>query len=273
MKLRLHYLLVFFVFFSCSKPNNYSTVINEVRQEFFINVASTNQNFVVSSPYADGVFNLKVMVDNGIEYKLNIPNPVTFAEFFNTIEIRLGDPNTDNGPLLAVLPGRFGPGTAQGILTGLRNGFIDTLLNVNIPKYINLITTNQPLGYLRGQINNNIVYSNNIGLSGANIRPAVPTSTSGLAFVRVTANQLLYSKVAIFNDDPADPVLGSKLFAGNVFDPGAEILTLANSPAQLTSPSVVLLTNSQFAQLLNGSFYMNVQSAAYPGGKIRGQVK
>lgn len=273
MKLRLHYLLVFFVFFSCSKTNNYNTVVNEVRQEFFINVASTNENFVVTSPYASATLNFKVMVDNGIEYKLIILNPVVSGEFIKGIEIRLGDPNTDNGPLLAVLPGKFGPGTAQGIVTGFRNSFIDTLLNNGINKYINVITANQPLGYLRGQINNNIVFSNAVGLNGANIRPAVPTSTSGLAFIRVTANQVLYSKVAIFNDDPSDPVLGAKLFAGNVFDPGAEFLTVANSPAQLTNPGAVLLSNSQFAQLLNGSFFLNVQSASYPGGKIRGQVK
>ena len=84
---------------------------------------------------------------------------------------------------------------------------------------------------------------------------------------------MLYSKILINNDEAADPVTGAKLFSGNVFDTGVEVLTLANSPSQLTNPKIVNLTGLQYEQLLNSAFYINVTSAAYSNGKIRGQAK
>ena len=122
-------------------------------------------------------------------------------------------------------------------------------------------------------MNSDIVFSNNVNLNGKNIIPNVPTATTGLGLIRITTDLMLYSKILITNDEAADPVTGAKLFSGNVFDTGLEVLTLANSPSQLTNPKIVNLSAAQYGQLLNAAFYINVTSATYTNGKIRGQAK
>ena len=258
---------------SCSKPNNYAEFTSEVRREFKVTVATTNENHYVASPYSSVTLDLKVFADNSINYLVFIDSARNRGDAIKSVEVRLGDPITENGTLLAVLPGKFASGYAQAIIKNLRASFIDTLLNDNIPKYINVVTYAEPVGLVRGQMNSDIVFSNNVNLNGKNIIPNVPTATTGLGLIRITTDLMLYSKILITNDEAADPVTGAKLFSGNVFDTGLEVLTLANSPSQLTNPKIVNLSAAQYGQLLNAAFYINVTSATYTNGKIRGQAK
>ena len=111
---------------SCSKPNNYAEFTSEVRREFKVTVATTNENHYVASPYSSVTLDLKVFADNSINYLVFIDSARNRGDAIKSVEVRLGDPITENGTLLAVLPGKFASGYAQAIIKNLRASFIDT---------------------------------------------------------------------------------------------------------------------------------------------------
>ena len=259
---------------SCVKKNGDSQLIGRIAKQYKITMATTNENFVVASPFSTTQMSFQILDDKSINYEVFVDSANRKGDVVTAVEVRLGNPMTDNGPLLVSLTGKFRAGWATGLVAGVRQTLLDTIMNDNIPKYINVLTGREPLGLVRGQINSDIVISNNAFLLGNNFRPVVSTLTTGVAYIRVTADQNLYSKIVISNDEVADPVQGALLNVGSVMDnTGINISVLASNPGALLTPKIVILTAGQFTQFVAGMSYVSVTSAAYPRGKIGGQIK
>lgn len=259
---------------SCVKKNGDSELIGRIVKQYKIAMSTTNENFIVASPFSTSLMNFQILDDKSINYEVFVDSANRKGDVVTAVEVRLGNPMTDNGQLLISLTGKFRAGWATGLVAGLRQSLLDTIMNNNIPKYINVLTGREPMGLVRGQINSDIVVSNNAFLLGNNFRPVVSTSTTGVAYIRVTADQNLYSKIVISNDEVSDPVQGALLNVGNVMDnTGVNISVLASNPGQLLTPKIVILTAAQFTQIVAGMSYASVTSAAYPRGKIGGQIK
>ena len=278
MKLKLYYLSIFslslLIITSCQKTSGYTDLGGQILKQFDITMATTNENHTVNSPYSSVTMNLQVLDSRSINYEVFIDKANKAGDYVTVVEIKLGDPSMVDGPLLVNLTGKFRQGWATGLVSGLRQSLIDTMLNNNIPKYINVKTQREPLGLVRGQINANIVISNNVYLAGTNLRPAVSTITTGLALVRITSDYKLYSQIILSNDEVlVDPAQNANLISGNIGDNGANIMTLVSSPTNFGKSQTFPLTVKQYEQLLSSSYYITVASAAYPAGKIGGQVK
>ncbi len=278
MKLKLYYLSIFsltlMIITSCQKTSGYTDLGGQILKQFDIIMATTNENHTVVSPFSSVTMSLQVLDSRSINYEVFIDKANKAGDYVTVVEIKLGDPSMVDGPLLVNLTGKFRQGWATGLVNGLRQSLIDTMLNNNIPKYINVKTQREPLGLVRGQINANIVISNNVYLAGTNLRPAVSTITTGLALVRITSDYKLYSQIIISNDETlVDPVQNAQLISGNIGDNGANIMTLVSSPTNFGKSQTFPLTVKQYEQLLSSSYYITVASAAYPAGKIGGQVK
>lgn len=113
-------------------------------------------------------------------------------------------------------------------------------------------------------------------MNGASENPPVTTAASGRGAVIVDPATRGISGGLTFSG--LTPIPGGHHIhqapAGNPTANGPVIIGLVLSPdgASATVPAGTVLTDAQYAALLAGELYMNVHTAANPGGEIRGQL-
>lgn len=273
MKIKLYsffyIIIVLVVITSCNKRNDYNGNV-EVINEWNFNMSSTNQNYVITGPQTNANFHMVLLADNSIRYDVKLDS--TSGERISSLQIRLGDPVTE-GAVLLNLPVRVYGTYGSGTVPGLRGSLLDTLRNSSIDKYINVGTDRVQSGLVRGQLNSTLLLSASVPLTGSAVVPSITTTTSGTAFLRLTNNGSLYSKVMINNNDPADPVTAASINQGISSANGPVIVTLASSPQEFGVGRKVTVSPSVSSALVNGSSYVTVASALRPSGKLRGQVR
>jgi glucose/arabinose dehydrogenase/plastocyanin len=138
--------------------------------------------------------------------------------------------------------------------------------------YVNVHTTNNPGGEIRGQIAPVLFTAN---LSGDNERPEIETDGRGSATFMLVGNQLTfnmeYSNLSsVANnahihgpadlDTPAGVMVPLNSFNGGAFGTNG------------TFSGTVTLTADQVAALVDGRTYVNIHTTKNGGGEIRGQI-
>lgn len=253
---------------ACNKKNDYNTNVDVVK-EWNFNLSSSNENFVTPGAETNATFHMVVLGDNSIRYDVKVDSA---ADRIVTAEIRLGDPVSE-GALLLNLPVRIYSTYASGVLTGLSSTVIETLLNNNIEKYINITSEKAPSGLVRGQLNADLILSENVALSGTAVVPSVTTTTSGTAFLRLSSKNVLYSKVVINNNDPADPVTTATINQGISTANGPVVVNLASSASDFGVGKTSAVSPAVASTLVSNNTYVTVNSALRTGGKLRGQIR
>ncbi len=172
-----------------------------------------------------------------------------------------------NGPVEVPFASLGSPIT--GVVTLASVGRVDSLINGFY--YVNLHTTANPGGEIRGNIRVNGPIKLKATLSGAAERPATPSTATG-AFAGII--------------DPVTRVLNYTVTYSGL-TPSAGHLhrvnnsTTGNGPveipfAALASPIIgtaTLTTATRVDSLLNGFYYANLHTPAFPGGEIRGDIR
>jgi hypothetical protein len=240
-----------------------------VIREWNFTISSSNQNYIYGGPEAEANFHMVVLSDSSVRYDVKIDSA---ADRITGARINLGDPVSE-GALILELPVRIYSTYASGVLTGLAPALMETLLNNNIDKYINITSDKAPLGLVRGQLNSTIVLSKNVSLRGTSLVPSVATTTTGTAFLRLASNNTLYSKVVINNNDPADPVTTATINQGASTVNGPVLYTLVSSATEFGVGKKTTISSSLYSTLLSSGTYVIVNSALRPSGKLRGQIK
>lgn len=151
--------------------------------------------------------------------------------------------------------------TSQGRADSLINGFY----------YANLHTTTNPGGEIRGNIRPAGPVRLRAAMSGANERPATPSAATG-SFAGVV--------------DPVSRVLSYTVTYSGITPTAGHLhrinnSTTGNGPVEIPFPALgspiigtaTLTTASRVDSLLNGFYYSNLHTPAYPGGEIRGNIK
>jgi len=145
--------------------------------------------------------------------------------------------------------------------------------------YVNVHTAAYPAGEVRAQLlARGDAYA--ASLAGSQEVPAVTTGGSGSAWAVVSADQSMITYVVTYGG-LSGPVVAAHIHAGAVGANGGVILPLVHGP----SPMVGTLTASNLsasgplatfadavAAIRAGGTYVNLHTAANPGGEVRGQL-
>ena len=136
--------------------------------------------------------------------------------------------------------------------------------------YVNVHSATFPAGEIRGQLNLGAPVTQSAALSGANEVPTNPSTATGSGAIGI---------------DPVTLELTGGLSTSGITGTGAHI---HEAPAGTAGPIIVpltdvgggvwtvppgtRLTSGQFTSWRLGNLYVNVHSASYPSGEIRGQL-
>lgn len=175
------------------------------------------------------------------------------------------------GPVVAPLsPGL--PNTLAGELdfTSLPANFMQKL-DSNL-LYVNAHTAANPGGEIRGQLVKLGPLAFQAFLNGDQETPPVTTAANGVAVASLSTN--LDSITYYVNvSGLSGPATAAHFHFAPAGTAGPVIIPLTATAAPNFYTAKVAITSTQLTNLLNGNIYVNVHTAANPGGEIRGQME
>tara|TARA_R110000850_G_scaffold45090_3_gene114171 strand:+ start:767 stop:2614 length:1848 start_codon:yes stop_codon:yes gene_type:complete len=176
-----------------------------------------------------------------------------------------------NGPVLTNLTPYIQGNRAVATLTGsaltpaILKGYLEGTL------YLNVHTAANPNGEIRGQIELESDFSYHAALDGAQEVPAVTTNAIGLGTFALskTSKEML---VEVVVDGLSGPITGAHFHKAGTGMNGPVVVNLTpgisgNRISMSIDPTMIL------GALDSGNIYLNIHTAANPGGEIRGQLK
>jgi len=108
-----------------------------------------------------------------------------------------------------------------------------------------------------------------VKLTGANEVPAVSTSASGEGTVTVNDDHTVSAHIKVTGMNPT----AAHIHQGAAGTNGKVIVPFTKSgDNEFSAPAGAKLTDEQYAAYKAGNLYVNVHSAAHPGGEIRAQL-
>ena len=106
-------------------------------------------------------------------------------------------------------------------------------------------------------------------LTGANEVPAVTTPASGTGTITVAPDRSVSGSVTATGMSPTM----AHIHQGAPGVNGPVIIPLTQSGNVFTVPAGAKLTDAQYDAYKAGNLYVNIHSAAHPGGEIRAELK
>ncbi|GBD00599.1 hypothetical protein HRbin18_00309 [bacterium HR18] len=175
-----------------------------------------------------------------------------------------------DGPV--VHPISFSGNQASGVWTNLPDSLIVALLTGHL--YLNVHTTQYPAGEIRGQVELAEGISAAVLLDPSQETSSVTSSGRGTAFLTLTEAGLVYH---ITVSDLTGPVQAAHFHRAPAGQDGPVVraIPFEGSTAQgVWRPTDAQpLTDELIQALLAGELYVNVHTAQYPAGEIRGQIR
>ncbi|MFM6831122.1 MAG: CHRD domain-containing protein [Novosphingobium sp.] len=114
-----------------------------------------------------------------------------------------------------------------------------------------------------------IMEKNSAALTGAQEVPPVSTSASGRSTISVASDRTVSGAVIVTGMEPT----AAHIHQGAMGTNGPVIVPLAKTaPMTFSVPANTKLSDAQYAALKEGKLYVNVHSAAHPGGEVRLQM-
>jgi len=140
---------------------------------------------------------------------------------------------------------------------------LESLKNGNL--YVNVHTTANPNGEIRGQIGRQVFFASLIGAQET--PPTGSTATGTGVFIFDPATSTMSGSVTTTG------ITGTvaHMHIAAVGQAASPAIPFGGGPTNWTMPATVL-TDAQLASLGAGNFYANVHSVANPAGEIRGQL-
>lgn len=254
---------------SCEKKE---TVIQpQLLKEITVTLAAANENPQPAGRTESGTATVKVYADNSITIDATLVG-LASTDNLTMAHFHAGDPVT-NGPVVLDIKPTFTGSTVKSTLTNVRTSFIDSINAGTADLYLNIHSTQVGSGIVRGQLFNPVTFAASVSLSGANEVPAVTTSATGVALLRVTADNKLYSKVTVSNLEANDALTMSHIHTGAAGSNGGVLVGLCSSAADFGVMKMYTPSAAVIASIKADALYVNVHSTLKTSGIIRGQIR
>ena len=217
----------------------------------------------------EGDVSLELFSDNSLTYTFHIHN-LAQTDQLTAAHIHAGNAGTNGSVFIDFHPTFLGAG-ATGIITGLRDSQVDSLLHV--PCYFNVHSSQAQSGIVRGQLDKQVTFAKDILLTGDKEAPTpVTTTATGLAILRLT-DTVLYSRVLVANIETNDTFTVSHIHRGAEGVAGPIRILLVQDTADFNKLKIINLHDSLVSILKNDPVYVNVHSRRHAPGIIRGQIR
>ena len=244
------------------------------------NIALNTQNEIplVENRNETGAFIINIFEDNHIEYSITI-NDLSSSDALTVAHIHAGDPVSTGVPIITLVDGTniaFQGNKAIGTLQ-LTEAEITTLLGNDL--YVNVHSTEQPTGLVRGQLDQIITNAFNVMLSPSNEVPAIDDrNDSGMAILRIVkdkdGNDKLFYNVSVMDIEMDDAITAGNIHSGAATENGDVVINLElTDDTQLGITKSLILEGDVLTQLKNDALYINLHSTDKPDGLIRGQIR
>lgn len=256
---------------ACKKDDPAPVIVPTIVKEWKIPLAAKNENNPPSSRTETGTANLKLLSDNSLTYTIAVVG-LASGDVLNAAHIHVGDVISNGGVILGLNP-TFSGGNASGTITNVRTTLIDSLKDDVNELYFNVHSTQVASGLVRGQLNTNIEMAEFITLSGANEVPAITTTATGTALIRVTSAKKIYTKVSITNLETGDAMTAAHIHKAAAGVNGAVILGFYSSAADFGTVKINTLTDVLYTAIKTDAIYVNTHSTNKPSGILRGQIR
>lgn len=193
----------------------------------------------------------------------NLSGPVTGAHIHKGM-------TGENGNVVIGLDNYFDGNVATGVITGNDLSGIDISTLVKGGYYVNVHTSDNPGGEVRGQLNleQDLVITS--WLSGTNEVPSVSGNAYGLLTARLSRDHSKLHIRASFSE-MTGAVTGAHLHEADANSNGGVVLNLSDS----VNGNMLVATvdpSSILTALMENRIYLNVHTSANAGGEIRGQL-
>lgn len=254
---------------SCKKDNQAPapTMVKEIT----VALAAANENPQPAGRTETGSASVKIFSDNSVTIDVTVTGLVA-GDNITAGHFHAGDPVTNGGVVVDLSPTITGS-TIKSKLTNLRSSFLDTLMNGTADIYLNFHSSQVPSGIIRGQVFNGVTFASSVTLSGTNEVPAVTTTATGTALLRITADNKLYSKVTVTNVEAGDALSAGHIHTGAAGTNGGVLLGLCASAADFGVTKIFTPAAAVLTAIKTDALYVNVHSTNKPNGIVRGQIR
>ena len=255
-------------FMSCSKSADSATPAATVTWSTSVNMSTKFEVPAIANRTETATATLELYSDNTLKYNI-VVSGLASGDALAAAHIHLGNAGV-SGAVYIPLAGTFAGSTISGTAT-LTAGQADTLKTQET--YVNVHTTQVAGGLIRGQVDSKVVYAADIVMNGANEVPAVTTTATGVAILRLTEDKKLYVKITISNLEAGDALSAAHIHAGTATVSGAVVLGLYSSATEFGTAKKFTVDNAFYTSLLNDALYVNAHSTARASGIVRGQIR
>ncbi|CAN5411614.1 hypothetical protein BH11BAC3_BH11BAC3_34160 [soil metagenome] len=261
------------LFVACKKDP--ATPAATIVKEWSVPLSAKYENPAPAGRTETGTVVIQLLSDNTIKYSITVTG-LTPGDALTAAHIHVGNP-VSNGAVILGFDPAFTGATAAGTIADVRASFVDSLKDDDNQLYFNVHSTQIPGGLIRGQVNEDIEFADDIAMSGANETPnPVATTATGIALLRITSEKsqkVLYSKVSVTNLEAGDALTAAHIHSAAIGVNGPVIVPLCAGAADFGTVKVTTLTDVLYTTIKTGDTYVNAHSTNYPAGIIRGQVK
>ena len=274
MKKRIYYLFFSIGFLLTLGCNNDDDSITKILlQAFDIELNTSNSIPTVNGRSETGNITMGLFDDNSLEFTITVNN-LSSTDALSASHVHTGDLVSTGSVEITLVDGSditFSGNTASGTIILTANQ-ISVLLGSDV--YVNVHSTDIPMGLVRGQIDKIISNAYNVALSPLNeVPPIMGRSEEGNAHFRLVGSTMYY-KITVTNLDKTDAISGGHIHEGSSTVNGGVLIDLEISDNdQLDVTKSITLSSDELVKVNNDELYVNIHSNQVPSGLLRGQIR